>query len=74
MINRLIEFLTIVSQSSSQIWNLWTMGMVSYILICSCNPNIVQDVVLFVSIFYLSYLHLRRQLNSNGSYVVDITA
>lgn len=50
------------------------MGMVSYILICSCNPNIVQDVVLFVSIFYLSYLHLRRQLNSNGSYVVDITA
>lgn len=61
-------------RTPSQIWNLWTMGMVSYILIKSCNPNIVQDVVLFVSIFYLSYLHLRRQLNSNGNYVVDITA
>ena len=47
--------------------------MINYILMLKCNPKIVQHIVLYISIFYLSYLHLRRQINGNGNYIVDVT-
>ncbi|RWS04110.1 lysophospholipid acyltransferase 2-like protein [Dinothrombium tinctorium] len=56
-----------------QISNLLVMGMLCYIAMITCKANVVQRVVLFVAMFYLSYLHLLRLIQEYGSYTVDIT-
>ncbi|CAG2173243.1 unnamed protein product, partial [Oppiella nova] len=56
-----------------QIYNLLILTTLSYIAILTCSPNVVQRVVLFVALMYLSYLHLLRLFHDYGGYTIDIT-
>ena len=56
-----------------QIYNLLVLCTLSYIAILTCSPNVVQRVVLFVALMYLSYLHLLRLFHDYGGYTIDIT-
>jgi lysophospholipid acyltransferase 1/2 len=56
-----------------QIYNLLVLTTLSYIAILTCSPNVVQTVVLFVALMYLSYLHLLRLFHDYGGYTIDIT-
>ncbi|KAJ3627584.1 hypothetical protein MTP99_014951 [Tenebrio molitor] len=44
-----------------------------YIVIRTQSPEIMQRMVLAVSLFYLSLIHLHRQIYDYGSYNLDIT-
>lgn len=44
-----------------------------YLLIRTQNPAIVQRMVMFVALAYLSGIHLHRQYYHYGSYSIDIT-
>lgn len=44
-----------------------------YIIIRTQDPQIMQRMVLAVSIFYLSCIHLHRQVYDYGSFTLDVT-
>ena len=49
------------------------MSVLSYITMCACSSKKVHQAVLVISLLYLSYLHLFRQLAEYGGYYIDIT-
>ncbi|XP_015781486.1 lysophospholipid acyltransferase 1 [Tetranychus urticae] len=53
--------------------NLFVLAMLCYITMCACDPQSVHKAVLFISMLYLSYLHLLRQIDDYGGYSIDIT-
>ncbi|XP_071451612.1 lysophospholipid acyltransferase 6 [Hetaerina americana] len=46
---------------------------ICYIVMRTQNPKTMQRVVMAVSISYLSFIHLHRQMYDYGSYTLDIT-
>ncbi|XP_063926151.1 lysophospholipid acyltransferase 6 isoform X2 [Zophobas morio] len=44
-----------------------------YVVIRTQNPEIMQRMVLAVALFYLSLIHIHRQIYDYGSYNLDIT-
>ncbi|XP_053214469.1 lysophospholipid acyltransferase 6-like [Panonychus citri] len=53
--------------------NLFVLAMLCYITLCACDPRFVHCAVLGISMLYLSYLHLIRQMEDYGGYSIDIT-
>ncbi|XP_074601895.1 lysophospholipid acyltransferase 6-like [Brevipalpus obovatus] len=56
-----------------QISHLLLLSFLCYMTICACTSKTVHQVVLAISLLYLSYLHLLRQLEEYGGYYIDIT-
>ncbi|KAG1671951.1 Membrane-bound O-acyltransferase domain-containing protein 2 [Nymphon striatum] len=56
-----------------QICHIFIQSLLSYIVINNVSPEISQKVVMFVSLLYLSSMHMQRQFYSYGSYTLDVT-
>lgn len=59
--------------NGTQLNHLLLMAVISYITLCACGPQNVHKGVMTVSLLYLGYLHLTRQLEEYGGYYIDIT-
>ncbi|XP_035209746.1 lysophospholipid acyltransferase 2-like isoform X3 [Stegodyphus dumicola] len=56
-----------------QISHLVVQATLSYIIMNTVSPQIMHRLVLFVSLMYLSYMHLMRLTYDYGGWTVDVT-
>lgn len=56
-----------------QVIHLAGLSILSYIVMCTQNPRNMQSFVLVTALFYLSCVHLHRQMYDYASYTLDIT-
>uniref|UniRef100_A0A1B6GW33 Uncharacterized protein n=1 Tax=Cuerna arida TaxID=1464854 RepID=A0A1B6GW33_9HEMI len=56
-----------------QVVHLAGLPTLCYLVICTQNPQTMQRLVLVISMFYLSCIHIHRQMYDYGSLSLDVT-